>query len=157
MSRAFVKERTGELVPLPDLRINPHPKYMTPRGFETPQAPRLARQADLHALRARAERLDKHPKAAAERDFCYRAAPLRTACVIDPAAQGTLTAAFGLGVTLTIDHVPTARHEIPGEDEADVLQFPFARALFGAEVGNKVLWRKPSGTASLTVPGTDRP
>ena len=33
MSRAFVKEGTGELEPLPDLPISPHPNYVTPRGL----------------------------------------------------------------------------------------------------------------------------
>ena len=33
MSRAFVKEGTGELEPLPDLPISAHPNYVTPRGL----------------------------------------------------------------------------------------------------------------------------
>ena len=33
MSRAFVKEDTGELEPLPDLPISTHPNYVTPRGL----------------------------------------------------------------------------------------------------------------------------
>ena len=33
MSRAFVKEGDGDLEPLPDLPLSPHPNYVTPRGF----------------------------------------------------------------------------------------------------------------------------
>ena len=69
MSRAFVKESTGELEPLPDLPISPHPNYVTPRGLAVLKDRLLARQADLQTLRARTERLDKQPEAAAERDI----------------------------------------------------------------------------------------
>ena len=34
MSRAFVKEGTGELDPLPDLPVSAHPNHVTPRGLE---------------------------------------------------------------------------------------------------------------------------
>ena len=67
MSRAFVKEGTGELEPLPDLPISAHPNYVTPRGMAALRARLLARQGDLAVLRGRAERLDKLPEAAAER------------------------------------------------------------------------------------------
>ena len=33
MSRAFVKEGTGELDPLPDLPMSSHPNFVTPRGL----------------------------------------------------------------------------------------------------------------------------
>ena len=38
MSRAFVKEGDGDLEPLPDLPLSPHPNYVTPRGFAALQS-----------------------------------------------------------------------------------------------------------------------
>ncbi|WP_431298363.1 GreA/GreB family elongation factor [Tabrizicola sp. BL-A-41-H6] len=156
MSRAFVKESTGELDPLPDLPISPHPNYVTPRGLAALKDRLLARQADLQALRARAERLDKQPEAAAERDIRYLEARLRSAIVIDPASD-TRAVAFGHVVTVEDEAGAIATYEITGEDEADATvgriapQSPLARALIGAEVGDEVVWRKPTGSVRLTV------
>lgn len=163
MSRAFVKESTGELDPLPDLPVSPHANYVTPRGLATLKARLLARQADLQALRARPDRLDKQPEAAATRDIRYLEARLRSAIVIDPATLGLQSVAFGLIVTVVDSTGQTARYEITGEDEADARlgriapQSPLARALIGAEVGDDVIWHKPSGSILLTVLRIDRP
>jgi transcription elongation factor GreB len=163
MSRAFVKEGTGELEPLPDLPVSPHPNYVTPRGYAALKERLLIRQADLQALRARTERLDKQPEAAAERDIRYLEARLRSAIVTDPTAADTKTAVFGMIVTVTDAEGRKARYEITGEDEADARlgriapQSPLARALMGAEVGDVVVWRKPSGSIELTVLGIERP
>lgn len=163
MSRAFVKEDTGELDPLPDLPVSPHPNHVTPRGLAALKDRLLARQADLQALRARAERLDKQPEAAAMRDIRNLEARLRAAIVVDPAAQNPVAVAFGLVVTVADAAGTATRYEITGEDEADARlgriapQSPLARALIGAEVGDEVTWRKPSGSVLLTVLGIDRP
>ena len=157
MSRAFVKEGTGELEPLPDLPISPHPNYVTPRGLEALRARLLARQGDLAALRGRAERLDKLPEAAAERDIRYLEARLRSAIVVDPALQDALEVRFGLRVTVVDEAGETAVYEITGEDEAEAAlgriapQSPLARALMGAVVGDVVMWRKPTGAVALEI------
>lgn len=123
----------------------------------------LARQADLHALRARPDRLDKQPEAAATRDIRYLEARLRSAIVIDPVTLRLQSVAFGLIVTVVDATGQTARYEITGEDEADARlgriapQSPLARALIGAEVGDDVVWHKPSGSILLTVLRIDRP
>jgi transcription elongation GreA/GreB family factor len=159
MSRAFVKEGTGELEPLPDLPISPHPNYVTPRGLEALRARLLVRQDDLAALRARAERLDKLPEAAAERDIRYLEARLRSAIVVDPAPQDALEVRFGLRVTVVDEAGETAVYEITGEDEAEAAlgriapQSPLARALMGAVVGDVVMWRKPTGAVALEIVG----
>lgn len=157
MSRAFVKEGTGELEPLPDLPISAHPNYVTPRGLAALRAQLLARQGELAALRARTERLDKLPEAAAERDIRYLEARLRSALVVDPALQTTEEVRFGLVVTVAdADGVETS-YEIVGEDEAEAAlgriapQSPLARALMGAVTGDVVLWRKPSGAVELEI------
>jgi transcription elongation GreA/GreB family factor len=156
MSRAFVKEGTGELEPLPDLPISPHPNYVTPRGLAGLRARLQARQADLAALRARAERLDKLPEAAAERDIRYLEARLRSAILVDPAAQDLSQVRFGHRVVARIGDAVTA-YEIVGEDEADASlnriapQAPLARALLGAEPGDLVVWRRPSGALEIEI------
>ena len=156
MSRAFVKEGTGELEPLPDLPISAHPNYVTPRGLAALKARLLARQTDLTALKARAERLDRLPEAAAERDIRDIEARLRSAILVEGAEQPLTEVQFGSRVVVDADGQEQV-FEIVGEDEADAAlgriapQSPLARALIGAEVGDSVLWRRPSGALELEV------
>ena len=163
MSRAFVKEGDGGLEPLPDLPISPHPNWVTPRGLAALQSRLLARQGDLAGLRARPERLDKLPEAAAERDIRYLEARLRTAIVIDPSTQTTEAVAFGLRVTLAGPDGRELMYEITGEDEADASlgriapTAPLARALMGAHVGDTVVWPRPAGPLEVEVLAIDRP
>ena len=157
MSRAFVKEDGPDNTPLPDLPVSPHPNYVTPRGMAALQARLAATQADLARLRARTDRLDRMPEAAAERDIRYLEARLRSARPVDPARQPQDEVAFGARVSVTEsaghDHV----FEITGEDEADAAQgriapqSPLARALLGAAVGDSVLWMRPSGRLELDI------
>ena len=157
MSRAFVKERSGELEPLPDLPLSPHPNYVTPHGLASLRARLAEAQATLTTLRARAERLDKLPEAAAERDIRYLEARLKSAILADTAAQGTQTVAFGHAVTVADDQGRQTTYKITGEDEADdanhriAPQSPLARALIGAVVGDIVTWKRPSGAVELQV------
>lgn len=157
MSRAFVKEGDGALDPLPDLPLSPHPNYVTPRGLSALQARLRDLQARLAHLKARAERLDKLPEAAAERDIRYLEARLRSAIVIDPAGLPLRAVAFGLAVVVEDEDGVQTRYEITGEDEADAAQgrigpqSPLARALIGAEVGDSVTWRRPAGAVTLEI------
>ncbi|RID92319.1 transcription elongation factor [Gemmobacter lutimaris] len=157
MSRAFVKEDTNDLAPLPDLPVSPHPNYVTPRGLAALQARLLVVQAELAQLRARAERLDRLPEAAAERDIRYLEARLRSAILIDPASHGTTEVAFGHRVTVVDEDGTELVYEITGEDEADAAlgriapQSPLARALIGARVGDLVTWRRPAGAVELEI------
>lgn len=163
MSRAFVKEGDGSLDPLPDLPISAHPNYVTPTGLADLQARLQARQADLSTLRARPDRLDKLPEAAAERDIRYLEARLRSAILIDPAAQPLDAVAFGLIVTVADADGRETRYQITGEDEANATagriapQSPLARALIGAQVGDVVTWRKPGGVVALEILKVDHP
>lgn len=157
MSRAFVKDGDGALDPLPDLPLSAHPNYVTPRGLASLQLRLRTLQASLTSLRARPERLDKLPEAAVERDIRYTEARLRSALVIDPDGLPLTEVAFGLCVTVADPHGATAIYEITGEDEADATlgriapHSPLARALIGAQPGDQVIWRKPSGPVSLAV------
>jgi transcription elongation factor GreB len=156
MSRAFVKEGSGELEPLPDLPVSSHPNYVTPRGLAALRARLLARQGELAVLRARAERLDRLPEAAAERDIRYVEARLRSAILVEPALTPPGSVQFGARVVVAEGGAERV-YEIVGEDEADAAlgriapQSPLARALIGAEVGEVVTWRRPSGGIELEV------
>jgi len=157
MSRAFVKEGDGALDPLPDLPLSPHPNYVTPRGLASLQSRLRDLQLTLATLKSRPDRLDKLPEAAAERDIRYIEARLRSAIVIDPATLPLTEVAFGLRATVIDDHGYATTYEITGEDEADARlnriapHAPLARALIGAQVGDVVLWRKPSGAVELEI------
>ena len=156
MSRAFVKEDGPDNEPLPDLPISPHPNYVTPRGLRALQDRLAAAQAELAALKARAERLDRMPEKAAERDIRYLDARLKSAIPVDsPPDQAEV--AFATAVTVADETGAESRYEIVGEDEADAAagriapQSPLARALIGAGVGDVVVWRRPVGAAELEV------
>ena len=175
MSRAFVKEGDGSLDPLPDLPISPHPNHVTPTGLAALQQrlrdtqSRLSSTSersgdiDLAALRTRADRLDKLPEAAAERDIRYLESRLRSAILIDPATLPLTEVAFGLIVTVADGDGTEHRFQITGEDEADAPsgritpQSPLARALMGAAPGDVVQWRKPAGSIDLEILRIDHP
>lgn len=163
MSRAFVKEGDGSLDPLPDLPISAHPNYVTLSGLADLQARLQARQTDLSTLRARPDRLDKLPEAAAERDIRYLEARLRSAILINPASQPPDAVAFGLIVTVADADGRESRYQITGEDEANATlgriapQSPLARALMGAQVGDGVTWRKPGGVMELVITRIEHP
>lgn len=157
MSRAFVKEDGNDLAPLPDLPISPHPNYVTPHGLASLRTRLAETQARLTALRARADRLDKLPEAAAERDIRYIEARLRSAILITPADQPADEVTFGARVTVITEDGAEQTFEITGEDEADATlgriapHAPLARALIGAGVGDTVTWKRPSGALDLTI------
>lgn len=151
MSRAFVKEGDGALDPLPDLPVSPHPNWVTPRGLGALRARLLQTQTRLAELRARPDRMDKLPEAAAERDIRYLEARLRSAIPVDPAQTPTDRVGFGHRVTLGTAGGQRRVLDIVGEDEADPAQgrislyAPLARALLGAEVGDSVDFPLPGG------------
>lgn len=157
MSRAFVKEDGPDNEPLPDLPISPHPNYVTPRGLLALRERLAATQAELARLKARAERLDRLPEKAAERDIRYLEARLASAIPVDTGAQPKDEVAFGARVTVADEDGVEAVYEIVGEDEADATlgriapQSPLARALMGARVGDTVEWRRPAGMVVLDV------
>jgi transcription elongation factor GreB len=157
VSRAFVKEDGPDTAPLPDLPVSPHPNYVTPRGLAALQARLAETQAALATLKSRPDRLDRAPEKAAERDIRYLDARMRSAILIDPAAQPVTEVAFGHAVTVQHEDGRRIAYEITGEDEADATlhrigpHSPLARALLGARVGDTVDWRRPNGTVALTV------
>lgn len=158
MSRAFVNEDAGNDRPdLPELPVPSGPNIVTPRGLAALHARIARRQADLTTLKARTERLDKLPEAAAERDLRWLEARLKAVVVIDPAGHDLIEVAFGLAVTVADEDGRETTYDIVGEDEADATRqriapnSPLARALLGAQVGDVVAWKRPSGNLDLEV------
>ena len=158
MSRAFVNEDAGNDRPdLPELPVPPGPNIVTPRGLADLHARIAQRQSDLAALKARPDRLDKLPEAAAERDLRWLEARLKAAVVIDPATHDLTEVAFGLAVTVADEDGRETTYQITGEDEADATRHriapnsPLARALLGAQVGDVVTWKRPAGNLDLEV------
>lgn len=158
MSRAFVNEDAGADRPdLPELPVPPGPNIVTPRGLAALRSRLLQRRADLAALKARPDRLDKLPEAAAERDIRWLEARLKAAVVVDPASHDLSEVAFGLAVTVADEDGRETTYEITGEDEADATirriapTSPLARALLGARVGDVVTWRRPAGAMELEI------
>ena len=160
MSRAFVNEDAGNDRPdLPELPVPPGPNHVTPSGLAGLHDRLGQRQADLVALKARPDRLDKLPEAAAERDLRWLEARLKAAVVIDPVAHDLTEVAFGLAVTVADADGWETTYEITGEDEADAPRHriaphsPLARALLGAQVGDVVTWKRPAGPVELEIIG----
>lgn len=162
MSRAFVKEDGPDNTPLPDLPISPHPNYVTPRGLSQLQAALVEAQERLVALRAREDRLDRLPEAAAERDIRYFEARLKSAIAVASAGPCEV-AGFGHRVKVVDADGEEASYSIVGEDEAEASlgriapQSPLARALIGAGVGDVVTWRRPVGAMELEILAIDWP
>jgi len=163
MSRAFVREDREDLDPLPDLPLSPHPNLVTPRGLAALQARLAAAQAVLAGLRARADRLDRLPEAAAERDIRYLEARLRSAIPVDTRALPPGVVGFGHHVRVADAAGQETVYAITGEDEADPAlgriapHAPLARALLGAEVGDLVRWARPSGALTLEILAIEAP
>ncbi|MCU0829372.1 MAG: GreA/GreB family elongation factor [Tabrizicola sp.] len=158
MSRAFVNEDAGNDRPdLPELPVPPGPNPVTPRGLAALMDRLALRRAELFALKARPDRLDKLPEAAAERDIRWLDARLKAAVVIDPAQHDLTEVAFGLAVTVADAEGQETTYEITGEDEADAprhriaLSSPLASALLGAQVGDVVTWKRPAGPMDLEI------
>jgi transcription elongation GreA/GreB family factor len=157
MSRAFVREDGPDNAPLPDLPVSPRPNHVTPQGLAQLRDRLADAMARLRTLRARAERLDPLPEAAAERDIRYLEARLRSAILVEPGAEPPDAVIFGARVTVALADGTTRALRIVGEDEADAAtgaitaHSPLGRALMGARVGDSVLWPKPSGPEEIEI------
>ncbi|TAM59586.1 transcription elongation factor GreAB [bacterium] len=140
MSRAFVKE-SEDAPELPAARPESgHPNYVTQRGLE-----------------ALEERLRAAEASSNERDTAYLRRRIENAIVVDLTRQPRDVVAFG--ATVTVQGADAARRDytIVGEDQADPTHgaiswiSPLAKALIGARVGDRVLWRRPAGDLPLTI------
>ena len=160
MSRAFVKEQDGDLIPddQPDLPQSPHPNYMTPGGLKGLEQ-RLSRLRDKQQRLADGpdDLLNKLPLAQTEREIRYIEGRIERAIVTDRAEQPTDEVCFGATVEVEDDAGGVRSFAIVGEDEADVEHgsvswvSPLARALLGSGVGDTITWKRPSGDVDLKI------
>ena len=142
---------------LPELPVSAHENFVTRRGL-----------GQLHARLADAEsRLaDLAPDALLERDYLERHARwlrsrIEGAIPVDVRDGPRDRVAFGATVeVLGADH-RRSRYRIVGEDEADadrgLLSWvsPFARAMAGARIGDRVAWQRADGDLEVEVAGID--
>lgn len=159
MSRAFVKERDGEEAPdsLPQRPVSPHPNYVTPAGLAELQA----KVAELLREKARLSGEDSMDAMqrlrSVERELRYYESRVASAIVVDPVTQPRDRVHFGATVEVEDETGTVSRYTIVGEDEADAVRgriswvSPLARALLGAEVGERVTWKRPAGDKELIV------
>ena len=159
MSKAFTKEdSTPDAVVVPARPPLPAgvPNYVTPRGLELLEAERRA----LDVARSALEQLrDESQRGPALVVWSRRRAELEQrltrAEVVVPAARDVVR--FGSRVTVADRTGRTQDYEIVGVDEADpaagkvAFLSPIARALLGAEAGDNVTLRKPSGVERLEI------
>jgi transcription elongation factor GreB len=160
MSRAFVKEQDGESPTgeIPDLPQSPHPNYVTPRGLAQLRERLAAAQDKRHALLAEPESIERElPLSHVAREIRYLEARIERAITIDPAAQPAKEVAFGARVRVADAEGQEQEFAIVGEDEADAEHgsvswvSPLARALMSAQVGDQIVWRRPSGDVELEI------
>jgi transcription elongation factor GreB len=156
MSRAFVKEGDADLDAMPELPISEHPNYVTATGLAQLQA----RRDEI------AERLQDVPddavdtrvqRAALDRDLRWVHARIASAQQAPDAPVDAQRVGFGALVDVVDADDQRHAYRIVGEDEADPEHglvswvSPLARALQGARVGDRVLWRRPAGDRELEV------
>jgi transcription elongation GreA/GreB family factor len=160
VSRAFVKEddqrNAGD--ELPERAQSPHPNYVTAQGLadlkqevEALLAQRQTAMQGSDALAAEGERIR------IDRNLRYANSRIACAILVEPANQPADAVAFGATVRVREPDGEERVFTIVGEDEADAGRgkaswvSPLARALQGAQVGDSVTWKRPSGDLDIEV------
>ena len=140
MSRAFVKESSGEEDDVPERAISGHRNLVTPRGLAQIDAHLKRLESELSAARHRHEL----PLASqCQRDLRYWSAR-RTSAEVVRLLTPTGTVRFGSSVELTLANGRLQRWSLVGEDEADpgegLISYvsPMAQRLLGAHVGDEI-------------------
>jgi transcription elongation GreA/GreB family factor len=160
VSRAFVKEPDGDETAgeLPELPLSPHPNYATPAGLAALERRRAVLEAEQTALADEGESLAAKPaRARVARELRYLEARIGSAILVDSADQPADRVAFGALIRVEDEDGRQRVFRIVGEDEADPERgkvswvSPLARAARGAEVGDLITWRRPSGDCELEI------
>jgi len=152
MSRAFVKEDTGEgLEDLPDRPISEHPNLVTAAGLAAIEAEVTRLNAAYAEAQASADRAALQKIA---RDLRYWSQRLQSAELMpQPSAHDSVQ--FGARVALLRADGRRVTYQIVGEDEADPARgsisyiSPLARALMGRSEGDAV----PMGPSEAEIVG----
>jgi transcription elongation factor GreB len=157
MSKAFTKEDSApdEVLVVPRAPLPAGvPNYVTPQGLELLRAERQALEAARAALRGVTDAAAQLAALSARLGELEQR--LASAQCVEPVAGATVVR-FASRVTLRDANARQQRYQIVGVDEADPgsgkLAFlaPLARALLGAEVGERVRLEKPGGSEELEV------
>lgn len=159
MSKAFTKEDDDSAkLRLDDLPQSPHPNLVTPEGLADLERRLSALVRELAELRARPESVaGRQDIAVVERDLRYVDSRLAHAILVDPKSHATGVVAFGAEVEILMDEDKRQIFRIVGEDEADPKRglispySPLGIALMGAELGDTVEWRKPTGVIDIEI------
>ena len=152
---------------------DPKPRFITPEGLKRIKAeydelfaverPKIVETVSWAAsLGDRSENGDyiygRKRLREIDRRLSYLAKVMKTARVVDPAAQADrATVRFGATVELADEHDSRRTLTLVGEDEADASagsiswRAPIARALVGARVGDERIVRLPTGEASYEI------
>ena len=141
MSRAFVKELEDRPErPLARPIDEEHPNYVTAGGLT------LLREA-LERARERGD----------DRDTTYFEARIASAQLVESCADASGEVEFGSTVVVREESGRTVRLRIVGADEADPLRgsiswiSPYAQALLGRRLGERVVVQRPAGAATVTI------
>lgn len=141
MSRAFVKDDDDRPERPPARPVDAErPNYVTPRGMKQ--------------LR---EALENARSSGDERNAEYYEARIASAVVLEPGSRPHAEVAFGSAVVLRDERGSQIRLRIVGEDEADPSHgtiswiSPYAQALFGHRVGERVLVQRPAGPTNVVI------
>ena len=141
MSRGFIKNDDDRPERPPPRPVSDRPNYVTPKGLQL-----------LH------EALERARAGADKRNVEYYEERIASAQLVDPQAAASGVVAFGRTV---IGHEDGSRAaillRIVGEDEADPLHgtiswmSPYAEALLGRRVGDRVVVQRPAGPATVVI------
>jgi transcription elongation factor GreB len=136
MSRAFVKELEDKDLPEQPIRTRTGSRTITAKGLATLKA-RLAKATDDKERALLQDELDNS--------------------IVGEPPKDRKTVGFGAHVTVAGAAENDRTFSIVGEFEMDVASgkitenSPLGKALFGARVGDRVVWHRPVGDATLTV------
>ncbi|MFC1679201.1 GreA/GreB family elongation factor [Elusimicrobiota bacterium] len=158
MSRAFVKEDSGEEDDLPDRPQLPGPNYVTPRGKRLLQDRLEALAAERSRLPVGAEDPDlRRQRRMVEREIRYYRGRVETAVVVDNSESPPEDIRIGAEVAVEDDSGREHRYVIVGHDEADAENgriswaSPLAGSLLGLKAGDTAAWKRPAGDAQLRI------
>lgn len=140
MSRAFVKDDDDRPARPPSRPVSDRPNYVTARGLGLLQSALAQARASADA-----------------RNVDYYKDRVATADVVDPGAGEPGVVAFGTSVVVREESGAVVRLRIVGEDEADPIHgtiawvSPYAQALLGRRIGERVVVARPSGPAAVVI------
>jgi transcription elongation factor GreB len=158
MSKAFTKEDSAvdDVVVVPRAPLPPGvTNYVTPRGLAQLRSERQALESARAALREVADGAAKLAGLAGR--LAELEQRLASAECVEPPSEPPTAVRFGCHVTLLDAAGREQRYQIVGVDEADpsagkiAFLSPLARALLGAEVGDRVRLKKPGGSEELEL------